>query len=65
MDDTVLSYNEPYGGVALLQQSRCSTVHANTPGAWYWLRPVLDDGAGAKARRVLRARAVLRGTEYM
>jgi len=37
-------YNGPYGSSIQLQQPHCNVVHTNTPAAWYWMRPALDDG---------------------
>jgi len=42
---TLFSYTGPYGGVTLLQQLHCNVVYSqNTPSAFCWLRPVIDDG---------------------
>jgi len=43
VDDVMFSYNGPYDGVTLQQQSRHNECTANTPAAWYRLRPVLVD----------------------
>ena len=44
LDDVMISYNCPHGGVKIPQQRRYNVMHANTPAARKWLRPVLDDG---------------------
>ena len=52
----MLSYNGPYGGVTPPQQSRCSVVHGLKP-LLHGIGCVLSwTPAGAKTRRVLRAR---------
>ena len=54
LDDVIFSYS----CVTVEQQSLCSVcARANTPGAWYWLRPVLDDGA-RQGYMIPRARGV-------
>jgi len=42
--DVTFSYDRPYGGDASTAASQRCRVRPDTPAAWYWLRPLLDDG---------------------